>query len=146
MPGSGTRAAVGSSSLMLLSFRLGRLLDRRHVAGQRRAAHVTDLVAVVEAAGAVHHLAVVPHDDVARSPDVRIHEVGLRRMFRQIAQEHAGFRDGPALDRPGMRGQEQRFAASHGMDAHKALAYWFDIRTLLFSQCGARYFSDLMRY
>src|SRR6266699_6712112 len=115
MPGSATRAAVGSSSLMLLSFRLGRLLDRRHVAGQRRAAHVTDLVAVVEAAGSVHDLPVVPHDEIAPAPGMRINKAGLYRMFRQIAQKHAGFRDGPALDRPGMRGKEQRFAASHGM-------------------------------
>src|SRR3954449_12817238 len=109
MPGSATRAAVGSSSLMLLSFRLGRLLDRRHVAGQRRAAHVTDLVAVVEAAGggawlggvshvtdlvavveaagAVHRLAVVPHDEIAPAPGMRINKAGLYRMFRQIAQK-----------------------------------------------------------
>src|SRR3954453_9197759 len=106
MPGSATRAAVGSSSLMLLSFRLGRLLDRRHIAGQRRAVHVTDLVAVVEAAGAAHHLGVVPDDDVARSPDVRIHEAGLRRMFRNLAHKYQGFRDRPAPALLGMRGQE----------------------------------------
>src|SRR5438270_12882773 len=106
MPGSATRAAVGSSSLMLSSFRLGRLLDRRHVASQGRAAHVTDLVAVVEAAGAMHHLAVVPHDDVARPPGMGIDEFGLCRVLAQIAEEHAGLGDGPALDCAGMRRAE----------------------------------------
>src|SRR5439155_12259586 len=107
MPGSATRAAVGSSSLIghfLLSCRvIARLRDGRRVPGQGRAAHVADLVAVVEPAGAVHRLAVVPHDEIARTPRVRVDEPGLYRMFRQIAQEHAGFGNGPALDRAGMR-------------------------------------------
>jgi drug/metabolite transporter (DMT)-like permease len=42
---------------------LRRLLDRRHVARQRGAAHIAHLVAV-EAARAVHRAAVVPHHEV----------------------------------------------------------------------------------
>src|ERR1700704_2197207 len=68
---------------------IGRLLDRRGVAGESRAAHVADLVAVVEAAGAGHRLAGFPHHEIAGPPDMRIDEFALRGVLGQIAQEHA---------------------------------------------------------
>src|SRR5438067_9906378 len=183
MPGSATRAAVGSSSLMTssllvrlercpyaskLSFRdrrrrgpesmntglwnmdsglaalprpgmtargscgvVGRLLNGRRVPGEGRAAHVADLVAGVEAAGAMHHLAVVPHDEIARPPGVRVDQLGLCVVLGQVAQEHARIGHRPTLDRPGMLRQKQRFAAGHGMAADEALAHRPESRHLL---------------
>src|ERR1700704_238107 len=122
MPGSDTRAAVGSSSLIgyfLRSCRvLARLFDRRGVAGKGRAAHVADLIAVVEAAGTVHRLAVVPHHEIAGPPDMRIDEFALRRVLGQVAQEYARLGDRPALDGAGMRRQKQRFAAGYRVSPH----------------------------
>ena len=54
------------------------------------------LVAVVEAAGAVHRLAVVPHHQSPRPPRVRIDELALRGALGQVAQEYLRFRFGPS--------------------------------------------------
>src|SRR6478736_2332875 len=63
------------------SHRSGRLdlRDCRRVAGDGGATHVADL-ALVETAHPVHHLPVVPHDEVVLSPAVDIDELRLYRM------------------------------------------------------------------
>ena len=82
------------------------LFHRPRVARQSGAADVAHFGAV-EAAGAVHRRAVVPHDEVVGPPCVRIDERARRRMLGQVAQEHAPFGDRPADDRAGVRGEEQ---------------------------------------
>src|SRR5205085_282364 len=79
------------------------LFHGRRVAGDGGAAHVADL-ALVEAAHPVHDLAVVPHDQIVLPPLMGIDELRLGRVFRQVAQQGAGFRLRPAEDRSGMRG------------------------------------------
>src|SRR5204862_8196533 len=86
--------------------RSGRLdlRDCRRVAGDGGAPHVADL-ALVETAHPMHHLPVVPHDEVVLPPAVDIDELRLYRIFRQIATPRPGFGHRPADDRAGMRGQ-----------------------------------------
>jgi predicted amidohydrolase len=81
------------------------LLDRRRVAGEGGAADVAHLVAV-EAAGAVHCGTVVPHHQIMGPPGVRVNELALGGVLRQVAQEHARFGDRPADNRAGVRGEE----------------------------------------
>src|SRR5260221_14671534 len=68
---------------------IGRLLDRRGVAGEGRAAHVADLVAVVEAAGGGQGLAGVPPYADARPPDTRREGFPARPGAREGAAGHA---------------------------------------------------------
>src|SRR5215469_2431201 len=91
---------------------LSRLLNRRGVTGEGGAADVADLVAVVEAAGAMHGLAVVPHHQIADAPLVRIDELALRRTTRKGGATQREFVYSHEW-RVGMRGEEQRSAASH---------------------------------
>src|ERR1700737_3966868 len=62
------------------------LLDGRAVAGEGGAADVADLVAV-EAAGAVHCRAVVPHDEVVGPPGVREDDFSLGGVLGGVARE-----------------------------------------------------------
>ena len=91
------------------------LLDRRRASPAsvvRRTSRT--LVAVVEAAGAVHGLAIVPHDEVSAAGAAiggRVDEFALRRVLGEVSRRNmraSGI--SPAFDRAGMRGEEQRFA------------------------------------
>jgi hypothetical protein len=57
--------------------------------------------------GAVRCRAVVPHDEVVGPPGVGVDELALGGVLGQVVQEHARFRDRPAEDGVGMRGEEQ---------------------------------------
>src|SRR6185437_14192926 len=91
------------------------------ITSQRRPPHITYLIPI-EPPRAMHRLAVVPDHQVERPPFMRIDEAGLRRELCQIAQEHPRLRNGPTLDRTGMRGQEQRPPPRHRMASHQRLA------------------------
>ena len=62
-----TRSNRGILERDLLNFASRDLFNRPRVAGQSGAAHVAHFVAV-EAAGAVHRRAVVPHDEIVGPP------------------------------------------------------------------------------
>src|SRR5580700_10833214 len=66
------------------------LFHGRRVAGDGGAAHVANL-ALVEAAHPVHHLPVVPDDEIVLPPFVDIDELRLGRVFGQVAQQGARF-------------------------------------------------------
>lgn len=85
-----------------LSLLYGELFDRFGIAGQAGLADVADL-GEVEAAAAMHNGAIVPNHQIVQPPGVRVDETWLGGEFREVAQEHAGFRDAPALDNAGMR-------------------------------------------
>ena len=80
----------------------GRLRRGHSIASYRRAAHVARL-ALVEAADAMHGLAVIPDDEVVLPPHVRIDKLALRCVLRQIANEVACFRHRPTDDGADMR-------------------------------------------
>src|SRR5215813_2076007 len=110
-PGYGAWATVEPSPLSVV-IELRRVLrGGRAFAHQRGPAHVARLVGR-ERAGAVHGLAVVPHDEVADPPLVRIDELALGGVLGQVAQEQPRLRQRPAQDRARVRGQVERFAAA----------------------------------
>ena len=71
-----------------------RLLCRRCAAHQRGPADVARF-ALREGPGAVHGALIVPHDEIADGPLVRIDELALGGGFRQVEQEGLGFRFRP---------------------------------------------------
>src|SRR5580658_3026018 len=76
-------------------------------AAQRRATHVAHLVHVVVAPTAVHRGTIVPHHQIVHPPHMRMDELLLRCVFRQVADEGARFRHRPADDAADMRCQVQ---------------------------------------
>ena len=59
----------------------------------------------IERPRTVHGRLIVPDHQIKLSPLVRIHELSLRRVLDQIAQEGARLRNRPSDDRSGMRGE-----------------------------------------
>jgi PAS domain S-box-containing protein len=114
---------------------LRHLFDRGDVPGQRGAPDVAHF-GPVEPARPVHRRAIVPDHQVVDPPLMRIDEAFVGRELGQIAEEHARFRNGPALDGAGMRRQEQGPAASDRMRAHQALADRPERRAFLGRQVG----------
>ena len=98
--------------------------------GDGGAPHVARL-AVVVAAHAVHHLPVVPHDEVPRPPRVHVDEPRLGRVLVQVAQQDARLRHRHADDAAGVGRQVERLAAGHRMRAHQPLAHRPEHRPLL---------------
>ena len=71
------------------------LLSRRTVAGERRAMHDALVFPRVPGPTAMQAMAIIPHDEVVRSPPVAIDEGWLRRPLQQFRQQGA-----PPLRRP----------------------------------------------
>src|SRR5712691_10031020 len=86
--------------------------------------------------GAVNGPAVVPHDEVADAPRVRVDEPRLSGVLDEVAQEGARLRDRPADDGPGVRGQVERLAPRGGVRAHQALAHRLEALALLVGEVG----------
>src|SRR5215470_6009614 len=74
------------------------------------AAHVARLALVV-AARAVHHLAVVPHDQIPHAPLVRVDELRLRGVLGEVLQENARLRHRHPDDAARVRRKVERLAA-----------------------------------
>src|SRR5437764_15295399 len=99
MPAGST---LWSSGSIALSRRGGLLLDGGDTVGQGGAAQIARIFLVLVASRPVHGRAVVPHDQVADPPCVRIHELTLGRMLGQFAKQKHRFRHRPADDAAGM--------------------------------------------
>ena len=99
-------------------------------ARDRGPAHIARLAFVV-APHAMHHLAVVPHDQIAHAPLVDVDELRLRGVLVQVSQQDARLRHRHAEDGAGVRREIERLAAAHGMRAHEPLADRPEHRPLL---------------
>src|ERR1700730_6498529 len=88
---------------------LRRLLRYRgSVALGRGAAQVAHRVQVVVAAHAMHGRAIVPDHQIVLGPFVRVDELALGGVLREVADEAHGLGPWPPQDGADMRRQEQR--------------------------------------
>ena len=79
----------------------------------------------------MHHLAVVPHHEIADAPLMGVDVLALGRMLDQVTQEDPGLGYRPPDDAAGVRGQIQRLTPGHGVRAHQHLAHRLEARSLL---------------
>src|SRR4029453_22409 len=91
-------------------------------ARDRGAPHVAGLALVV-APHAVHHLAVVPYDEISHAPLVDVDELRLGGVLVQVAQQDARLRHRHPDDATGVGRQIKRLAAGHRVRADQWLAH-----------------------
>src|SRR5688572_19781335 len=87
----------------------------RRIIERRGAMHLANIGLRIVPARTVHQRPVVPHDEVAHRPVMRIDELRLSREFRQLVDEVVALRNRPTLDVPRMTGEVERLAARNRM-------------------------------
>ena len=90
---------------------------------------------IVEGTRAVHRAAVVPDHQIVQAPGVAIHELALRGVLGQIADQRHRLGARPAVDGADVRGQVDASAPGSGVPADQTLRHRREIAPLLLGEC-----------
>ena len=99
------------------------ILHRRIEVLHRSAAHIAAVIDFIVRPSAMHRASVVPHDEIAWRPFVRMDELRLRCVFHQLMDQHAAVRKRLIDDVGSVRGKIQRLATGPRMDADQSAMY-----------------------